>query len=82
MAKKHSSTIENRVYLFKDLASAFLSAHGGLLAAKDPEKRTLALRALADIAHASCVVADTGDLEPGEVGERVATGAPVTSTPR
>jgi len=55
MTKK--STIENRVYLFRDLASAWLVENGSLLA--DDESRKRAMRALADLAYVSCVVADT-----------------------
>jgi hypothetical protein len=72
MSKKHhhhghgdEETIENRVYLFRDLASAWLSENGSLLAAKDGRKR--ALKALADLARVSCVVADTGDRSPEDV---------------
>lgn len=73
VGKKKSSTVENRVYLFKDLAAAFLAEHGGALVGTEAQ-RTKALRALGDIAHAACVVADHGDLEGREVGEMVARG--------
>jgi hypothetical protein len=72
VAKKSPSTIENRVYLFKDLAAAWLGAHGAALASD----RVSALRALADLAYASCVVADTGHLDADEVAELVAKGGP------
>lgn len=80
MAKKKSaepreSTIENRVYLFKDLAAVFVGAHGALLTSANPAERERALRALADLAHASCVVADTEALSADEVAEQVAAGA-------
>ncbi|MEM9187787.1 MAG: hypothetical protein AAGF12_01325 [Myxococcota bacterium] len=69
-----NGTIENRVYLFKDLAAAFLSAHGAGLTSSDPEKRKRILRALGDIAHASCVVADGEELEAADVAKQVAAG--------
>lgn len=72
MAKK--STIENRVYLFKDMAQAFLVSNGRLLASSDPSKRALALRALGDIAHAAAVFADSDQRSPEEVRDRIATG--------
>ena len=54
------STIENRVYLFKDLAAAYLSANPGAL---HGESRETALAALADLAMVSCAVADNEELE-------------------
>jgi len=75
------STIENRVYLFKDLAAAFAASQGQALTSGDPGTRARALRALGDLAYASCVVADTGHLEAGEVGELVAKGAPTPPPP-
>lgn len=69
------SSIENRVYLFKDLASAWLAANPGLLGAADPGGRARALSALADLAFVSCVVADGEDLEPAEVAAKVRAGA-------
>jgi len=54
------STIENRVYLFKDLAAAYLSANPGAL---HGESRATALAALADLAAVSCAVADNEELE-------------------
>ena len=72
MAKrKGKSTIENRVYLFKDLAASLIATSPGLLVSADPDERARALRALADIAYVSCAVADTGDLDPAEVRDRV-----------
>lgn len=65
------STIENRVYLFKDLAAAWLQAHGGLLGSSNAEERVRAVRALADLAHASCVMADSAALSPEDVSARI-----------
>lgn len=63
MAKK-ASTIENRVYIFDTLAEALLSGPAGeLLTSTRDGDRARALRALADAAYVSCVVADTGDLD-------------------
>jgi hypothetical protein len=73
VAKKRS-TIENRVYLFKDLAAAFLAENGASLMSADGLVRARALRALGDIAHASCVVADTQKLDAEAVGRLVARG--------
>jgi len=70
MGKKNASTIENRVYLFKDLAAAWLSANPGALLAD----REAALKALADIGFACCVMADTGDREAAEVGRLIREG--------
>ncbi len=69
------TSIENRVYLFKDLASAWIAANPGLLGAADPGGRARALSALADLAFVSCVVADGEDLEAGEVAAKVRAGA-------
>ncbi len=80
MAKKKKdgagSTIENRVYLFKDLAAAFVAEHGAMLASANGAERQRALRALGDLAHASCVVADTEARSADEVAELVANGPP------
>ena len=51
------STIENRVYLFKDLAAAWLAAHPSGLGAVDPAERARARAALAEIGRISCIVA-------------------------
>ena len=64
------SSIENRVYLFKDLASAWIAANPGALT-KD---RQGALAALADIAFVSCVVADEEDASPADVAKKVRAG--------
>lgn len=65
------STIENRVYLFKDLAAAFLRSSAGTLASADDEERGRAIEALAELARISCVVADTEDDSPDRVYELV-----------
>lgn len=73
MAKnKGDSTIENRVYLFRDLAGTWLAENGEMLASE--EERPAALRALADIAYVSCVVADTEQDSAAEVAMAVQKG--------
>lgn len=67
MSNQDDSTIENRVYLFKDLAAAWLSQNGALLSSDQPAERSRALRALGDIAYVSCVVADGEEMAPGEI---------------
>ncbi|PTL78012.1 hypothetical protein [Vitiosangium sp. GDMCC 1.1324] len=69
MAK--DDTIENRVYLFDSLASSYVSAASELLSSEDEKVRARAMRALADLAYVSCVVADTGHLPPEQVRQRV-----------
>jgi predicted nuclease of restriction endonuclease-like RecB superfamily len=69
MAK--DDTIENRVYLFESLASSYISAASELLSSEDEAARARAMRALADLAFVSCVVADTGHLSPEQVRQRV-----------
>jgi hypothetical protein len=69
MAK--DDTIENRVYLFDSLASSYVSAASDLLSSEDEAVRARAMRALADLAFVSCVVADTGHLSPEQVRQRV-----------
>jgi hypothetical protein len=64
-------TIENRVYLFEALAKAFVERAAGDLSAKSPQRRARALRALADLAAVSCVVADTQHLSPKAVRRAV-----------
>lgn len=74
MAKKRdSSTIENRVYLFGYLASAFLEENGATLVGTDAQ-RDKAMRALGDLAHAACVVADHASVDGRRVGDMVARG--------
>jgi hypothetical protein len=71
--KQQSSTIENRVYLFADLASAFLEDNGETLVGTDAQ-RDKAMRALGDLAHAACVVADHAGVDGRRVGDMVARG--------
>lgn len=68
-------TIENRVYLFDSLAGAFVGAAADQLASSDPQVRARALRALADLAYVSCVVADTGAEDASTVRERLLLAA-------
>lgn len=74
MAKKngHESTIENRVYLFRDLAAAFLEEHGAGLLSTNARDVARVRRALAEIARASCIVSDTEGLTAEEVAEVMA----------
>ena len=65
------SSIENRVYLFRELAAAFIARDGGLLASTDPADRARARAALAEIARAACIVADLEDASPDEVAEAI-----------
>jgi hypothetical protein len=69
-------TIENRVYLFESLASSYVSSASELLSSGDEAVRARAMRALADLAFVSCVVADTGHLPPEQVRERLLGTAP------
>ena len=73
MGKKQSSSTENRVYLFRELAAAFLEENGATLVGTDAQ-REKAMRALGDLAHAACVVADHGHLDGRRVGDMVARG--------
>lgn len=74
MSKKKSSTIENRVYLFDSLSASLLAGGvGDLLASADDKERERALRALADAAFVSCVVADTAELDAATVRDRIAS---------
>lgn len=77
MTKKKSndvqSSIENRVYLFKDLAAAFVVEQSDLLAGNE-QQREAALRALGDIAHACCVMADSEVLDEDEVAHLIKSG--------
>lgn len=77
MSKKKSDdgSIENRVYLFESLASSFVASASDLLSSGDEKQRARALRAIADLAYVSCVVADTADSSPDEVRERIAVRA-------
>jgi len=74
MAK--DDTVENRVYLFESLASSYVAAASGELASEDEAVRARALRALADLAYVSCVVADTAHLSAEQVRERLLGASP------
>lgn len=74
MAKAHDDTIENRVYLFESLASSFVAAAADKLASGSEAERAKAMRALADLAFVSCVVADSGDETPQAVRQRILAG--------
>jgi len=65
------STIENRVYLFKDLAAAYLSANPGALHGAG---RAAAMAALADLAFVSCAVADNEELEAEALAKLIREG--------
>jgi hypothetical protein len=81
MSKSRSDdTIENRVYLFDSLATSYISAASELLSSDDEAVRARAMRALADLAYVSCIVADTGHLSPEQVRQRV-LGAPEPQEP-
>jgi len=71
--KQQGSSIENRVYLFGNLASAFLEENGATLVGNDAQ-RDKAMRALGDLAHAACVVADHEDVDGRRVGDMAARG--------
>ncbi|MEM9072667.1 MAG: hypothetical protein AAGE52_29435 [Myxococcota bacterium] len=60
------STIENRVYLFKDLAAAWIAANPGVLQSAKAD----ALAALAELARVSAEVADP-DLDPATLAKRI-----------
>jgi len=68
------STVENRVYLFKDLAAAFLAEHGAGLSSPDPDERARTRQAFGEVAYAACLVADRDDLEAEDVAELIAAG--------
>ena len=61
------SSIENRVYLFRELAAAFIARDGGLLASTDAGERRRARAALAELARVACLVADLEDASPDEL---------------
>ena len=78
MGKKNDTTIENRVYLFESLASAYVSAASEELGSDEPAVRERARRALAELAFVSCVVSDTAHLSAEQVRDRV-LGLPVSA---
>jgi hypothetical protein len=67
----NADSIENRVYLFESLAKAWLAQGASELGAEKPARRAKALRALAELAWVSCVVADTGHQSPEAVRDRI-----------
>ena len=67
-------TTENRVYLFRELARAFVERHGELFASDDADERARGLRALSLLAFASAEMADGEDLESVELARRIADG--------
>ena len=69
-AGKAGSTSE-RVYLFKDLAASLIATTPGLLVSADPDERARTLRALADLAYVSSVVADGEGMSATELRDRV-----------
>jgi hypothetical protein len=74
MAKK-ASTIENRVFVFDTLAEALLSGPAGeLLTSTRDGDRARAMRALADAAYMSCVVADSAGLDAEGVRAKLLAG--------
>jgi hypothetical protein len=68
------STVENRVYLFRELAAAFLDEHGSGLTSPDEADRARARAGLAEVAYAACLIADRDDLEAEELAALVAAG--------
>lgn len=70
----NDDTIENRVYLFESLAASYVAAAADRLSSGSEAERARALRALADLAYVSCVVADTGDEDADTVRRLVAKG--------
>ncbi len=77
-AQPEESTIENRVYVFRDLAAAWLSKSGDLLGSKDEDARRRGRQALADLAFAACLISDTDDEEAADVGRAMAEGLGLT----
>jgi len=74
MSKKQrtaESTIENRVYLFRELAAAFIAREGGLLASAEAADRERARAGLAELARVSCLVADLEDASPDELAKAI-----------
>ena len=64
------STIENRVFLFKDVASAWISANPGALTSDRPA----ALAALADLAFVCCTLADEEESDASAVAAKIRLG--------
>ena len=75
MSKKNraqESTIENRVYLFRELAAAFIAREGGLLTSADAADRERARAGLAEVARVACLVADLEDASADDVARAIA----------
>jgi predicted nuclease of restriction endonuclease-like RecB superfamily len=70
MSNKENS-IENRVYLFESLARGFIEKSADDLSGKNRERRSRAIRALADLAYVSCTVADSEGWSSEEVRGKV-----------
>jgi hypothetical protein len=62
---------ENRVFLFRGLAEAWLMQCGSQLSSHDDEDRARAVEALAEIARVSCIVADRSDLDADAVRDLI-----------
>ena len=71
---KKASTVENRVYLFRDLAMAWVEGYGDMLSAEDDVMRQRGRDALAELAYVSCVMSDTGSLDAKAVAALVRKG--------
>ncbi len=65
------STIENRVYLFRELAAAFVSSQGALFSSTEPQDRARVRAGLAEIARVSAIVADLEDASPEELAQEI-----------
>lgn len=61
------SSTENRVYLFRELAAAYIAAHPDAFG-DDPRS------AMAEIARICCIVADGEDLNAEEMAEEILKG--------
>ncbi|HNS97414.1 MAG TPA: hypothetical protein PLJ27_03365 [Polyangiaceae bacterium] len=72
---KKESTVENRVYLFRDLAGAWLASFGDQLGAEDEKIRQRGRDALAEIAYISCVLSDTETLDAKSVSKLIRKGS-------
>lgn len=70
-AGKGAAGASERVYLFKDLAASLIATTPGLLVSADPDERARALRALADLAYVSSVVAGGEGVTAAELRDHV-----------
>jgi hypothetical protein len=64
------STIENRVFLFKDIAAAWVTANPNALTSDRPA----ALAALADLAFVCCTLADEEESDAAAVAAKIRSG--------